>query len=117
MYWKIYFNNIAISTFENNTDYGKVIAAQAADELLNIEAGNIYAFFRDEPRAERIVAEYEQLLTTVLSCVRPATPHHAESFIPVATSTPTPDVPRYLKTAGWTLSKQERPSIGAAQPQ
>lgn len=71
-----------------------------ADELLNIEAGNIYAFFRDEPRAERIVAEYEQLLTTVLSCVRPATPHHAESFIPVATSTPTPDVPRYLKTAG-----------------
>jgi len=34
---KIYFDNIAISTFENNTDYGKVIAAQAADELLNIK--------------------------------------------------------------------------------
>lgn len=34
---KIYFENIAISTFENNTDYGKVIAAQAADELLNIK--------------------------------------------------------------------------------
>nr|WP_320024099.1 DHH family phosphoesterase [uncultured Acetobacterium sp.] len=34
---KIYYDNIAISTFENNTDYGKVIAAQAADELLNIK--------------------------------------------------------------------------------
>jgi c-di-AMP phosphodiesterase-like protein len=34
---KIYFDNIAISTFENDTDYGKVIAAQAADELLNIK--------------------------------------------------------------------------------
>ncbi|MBC3888450.1 phosphoesterase [Acetobacterium paludosum] len=34
---KIYFDNIAISTFENNSDYGKVIAAQAADELLNIK--------------------------------------------------------------------------------
>ncbi|AFA50272.1 DHH family phosphoesterase [Acetobacterium woodii] len=34
---KIYFGNIAISTFENNTDYGKVIAAQASDELLNIK--------------------------------------------------------------------------------
>ncbi|KNZ42573.1 DHH family phosphoesterase [Acetobacterium bakii] len=34
---KIYYDNIAISTFENNTDYGKLIAAQAADELLNIK--------------------------------------------------------------------------------
>ena len=34
---KIYFDNVAISMFENNTDYGKVIAAQAADELLNIK--------------------------------------------------------------------------------
>lgn len=34
---KIYFNNIAISTFENKSDYGKLIAAQAADELLNIK--------------------------------------------------------------------------------
>jgi len=34
---KIYFDNIAISTFENNTDYGKLIASQAADELLNIK--------------------------------------------------------------------------------
>ncbi|MGL4607664.1 MAG: DHH family phosphoesterase [Eubacteriaceae bacterium] len=34
---KIYFDNIAISTFENDTEYGKVIAAQAADELLDIK--------------------------------------------------------------------------------
>ncbi|MBK5244032.1 MAG: DHH family phosphoesterase [Eubacteriaceae bacterium] len=34
---KIYFDNIAISTFENDTDYGKLIASQAADELLNIK--------------------------------------------------------------------------------
>lgn len=34
---KIYFDNIAISTFENESDYGKLIAAQAADELLNIK--------------------------------------------------------------------------------
>ncbi|MGV8905374.1 MAG: DHH family phosphoesterase [Acetobacterium sp.] len=34
---KIYYDNIAISTFENNTDYGKLIASQAADELLNIK--------------------------------------------------------------------------------
>jgi c-di-AMP phosphodiesterase-like protein len=34
---KVYFDNLAISMFENNTDYGKLIAAQAADELLNIK--------------------------------------------------------------------------------
>ncbi len=34
---KIYFKNIAISVFENDTDYGKLVAAQAADELLNIK--------------------------------------------------------------------------------
>ncbi|MDI3537347.1 MAG: cyclic-di-AMP phosphodiesterase [Eubacteriaceae bacterium] len=34
---KIYFDNIAVSVFENNTDSGRLIAAQAADELLNIK--------------------------------------------------------------------------------
>lgn len=39
----IYYDNIAISSFENYSEYGKIIAAQAADELLNIK--NIAASF------------------------------------------------------------------------
>ncbi|MEG0378263.1 MAG: DHH family phosphoesterase, partial [Eubacterium sp.] len=33
---KIYFDNIAISTIADSSEYAKIIAAQAADELLNI---------------------------------------------------------------------------------
>lgn len=37
---KIYFDSIAISQLENESEYAKIIAAQAADELLNIKGIN-----------------------------------------------------------------------------
>lgn len=37
---KVYFDSIAISQLENESDYAKIIAAQAADELLNIKGIN-----------------------------------------------------------------------------
>lgn len=37
---KIYFGSIAVSTLENDSEYAKIIAAQAADELLNIKGIN-----------------------------------------------------------------------------
>lgn len=37
---KIYFDSIAVSTLHNDSEYAKIIAAQAADELLNIKGIN-----------------------------------------------------------------------------
>jgi transcriptional regulator with XRE-family HTH domain len=65
------------------------------EDVLNIEAGNVYAFYRDEDRFFELVSAYDECLTGQPSLPAEAVALFAEPEPPFTDAT----VPTYLKSS------------------
>jgi len=67
------------------------------EDVLNIEAGNVYAFYRDEDRFFELVSAYDECLSgrpsSEMGTVLPFTEHKSEAALSDVT------VPTYLKAS------------------
>lgn len=76
-----------------------VLLGVRAEELLSIEAGNIFVFYRDESRMARMFSDYEELLLIKQEQPHPTSPSTESVTLQDDLNPPIQDVPRFLRRA------------------